>query len=104
MTEKTADGQRAVRRVCRILALLKGHSIEGVQNSDLARELRESQSTTLRTLEAMAEEDAVSKLASGRWALSRLSLRIHASHATEITRAESRIAELKQSVAAGAHN
>lgn len=96
------DSLRVARRVCRILALLKGHSIDGVALSDLARALDEPVTTTLRALEAMAEEDAVKKLDNGRWALSMLSLRIHASHATEITRAESRIADLKQGVAAGA--
>lgn len=103
MTEKS-DGQRAVRRVCRIQALLKGHSVQGVALSALARELKDLPSTVLRTLEAMASEGMVTKLDSGFWALSVVSLQIHASHLTEMDKAATRLNELKQRVQAGAHS
>ncbi|MBL8467346.1 helix-turn-helix domain-containing protein [Methyloversatilis discipulorum] len=89
-----ANKNRVIKRVCRILDLLKGQSLQGVRLADLARELDEPPQTVLRTLHAMKEQDAVQQI-DERWALSRLSLRIHASHISEVARAEARLNELK---------
>lgn len=103
MSAKPEDN-RAVRRVCRLQALLKGQSVKGVPLAVLARELKEPASTVLRTLEAMASEGMVTQLDNRFWALSILSLQIHASHLSEMERASARLNELQQRVAAGAHS
>lgn len=92
----------AVRRVCRIMQVLKGHSVEGLALTEISKALEENPSTVLRTLDTLADESLVIKLDTGRWALSILMLQIAAATESEISRKSLRLTELKQRIAAGA--
>lgn len=93
----------AVRRVCRMLQVLKGHSVEGLALAEITKALGEQNpSTVMRTLDTLADESLVIKLDTGRWALSILMLQIAAATESEISRKSLRLTELKQRIAAGA--
>lgn len=90
-------------KVLRVLGALKGHTISGMTNGDLAKALGESPSTINRIVNTMVAEGYAIKLDSGRYALSVRVLQIAQAHANEINRAQERINELNQRVHAGAH-
>lgn len=102
MTDQTrisGSGQK----VLRVLKALKGHSLTGLGNGDLAKALNESPATVNRCLNTLVAEGLAMQLESGRYALSVAALQIAQAHATEISRATNRINELTQRVAAGSH-
>ncbi len=91
-------------RTLRVMKALRGHSLDGVSNGDLAKALGESPSAINRAMGTLIEEGLATKLDNGRFALSVAMLQIAQAHATEMSRATSRIAELTQRVAAGSHH
>lgn len=100
MTDQTrisGSGQK----VLRVLKALKGHSLTGLGNGDLAKALNESPATVNRCLNTLVAEGMAMQLDNGRYALSVATLQIAQAHATEISRATNRINELNQRVAAG---
>ncbi|WP_027670064.1 helix-turn-helix domain-containing protein [Rheinheimera baltica] len=100
MTDQTrisGSGQK----VLRVFKALKGHSLTGLSNGDLAKALNESPATVNRCLNTLVAEGMAMQLDSGRYALSVAALQIAQAHATEISRATNRINELNQRVAAG---
>lgn len=102
MTDQTrisGSGQK----VLRVLKALKGQSLTGVSNGELAKALNESPATVNRCLNTLITEGMAMQLDSGRYALSVAMLQIAQAHATEINRATNRINELTQRVAAGSH-
>ncbi len=94
----TESGAKTVR----VLFALKGHTITGLSNSDLAQGLGESPSTINRILNTLIEEGAATKLANGRFALGLRVLQLAQAHANELSQAQGRIDELSQRVQAGA--
>ncbi|MBU4380036.1 MAG: helix-turn-helix domain-containing protein, partial [Proteobacteria bacterium] len=58
----------SARRVLRVLKILKGHSLRGLSNGDVAKALGESPVNVTRALQALAEEGMVTQLDTGRWA------------------------------------
>lgn len=88
----------------RVISTLKGHSISGLTNGDIAKALGKSPATINRHLNTLISEGYAIKLDSGRYALSVKMLQIAQAHANEMARATDRINELSQRVHAGAHN
>lgn len=100
MAEK--EDNRAIRRVCRILQILKGHALDGLSLTEITKALDDgSPSTVLRTLEALADESMLMKHDTGRWALSVTLLQIAAATESELSRKAIRINELRQRINAG---
>lgn len=88
-------------RILRVLKALRGRSLDGLSNSDLAKALDESPANINRALNTLIEEGMAQKLDSGRFALSVQVLQIAVTHSNEIARAQNRINELNQRVLAG---
>ncbi|ODC03216.1 IclR family transcriptional regulator [Terasakiispira papahanaumokuakeensis] len=88
-------------KVLRVLKALKGHSLSGLSNSDLAKALNESPATINRCCNTLIAEGLAIQLETGRYALSVAALQIAQAHSTEMARASHRIDELTQRVAAG---
>lgn len=102
MTDKTrtsASGQK----VLRVLKALKGHSLNGLSNSDLAKALGESPATINRCCNTLIAEGLAVQLDTGTYALSVAALQIAQAHANEMARASDRIHELTQRVTAGSY-
>lgn len=91
-------------RVLRVMAALKGHSISGLSNGELAKAMGESPATINRCLNTLISEGMATQLDNGRYALTVKMLSIAQAHAAEMARAQSRIDELTQRVHAGAYN
>lgn len=91
------------QKVLKVLKGLKGHSLNGLSNSDLIKATGETASTVNRCLNTLIAEGLAIKLDNGCYALSVGMLQIAQAHAVEISRASQRIHELNQRVAAGSH-
>jgi DNA-binding IclR family transcriptional regulator len=102
MTDKTRTTESG-SRLLRVISALKGHTISGLTNGDIAKALGATPSTINRDLNTLIAEGFAIKLDSGRYALSVKLLQIAQAHANEISRAQGRIDELNQRVHAGAH-
>jgi len=89
-------------RVLRVLKALRGHSIIGLANGELAKALGESPSTINRCLNTLIAEGMAVQLDTGRYALSVAVLQIAQAHAEEVARMQNRINEINQRVLAGA--
>lgn len=90
-------------KVLRVLIALRGHTLNGLSNSELAKNLSESPSTINRCLNTLIEAGLAIKLESGRYAHSVMLLQIATAHANEMNRAQTRIDEITQRVLAGSH-
>ena len=93
---------KAGARVLRVLAALKGHSLDGLTNKALAEALGESPSTITHCLATLEQEGFVVKLETGRYAHSVTLLQIAQAHANHIQRTQGRIDELSSRITAGA--
>lgn len=91
-------------RVLKVLIALKGHTITGLSNQDLARGLNESPSAITRALQNLIEAGLAVKLDNGRFAHSVQMLQIAQAHAQHIVQLQNRISEVNQRIAAGALN
>jgi DNA-binding IclR family transcriptional regulator len=98
------DKANSAARVLRVMKALKGHSLDGISNGELAKALNESPSAITRALQIMIEENMAIKLDNGRFALSVAALQIAQAHTNELARANQRIAELSQRVSAGSRS
>lgn len=101
MNDKTRTNDGA-SRVLRVLKALRGHSLTGLTNGDLAKALGESPANINRYLNTLIAEGMATKLDTGRFALSVAVLQIAQAHANEMANAQSRINEINQRVLAGA--
>ena len=88
-------------KTLKVLFALKGHSLNGLSNSDLAKGLNESPATINRCLNTLIEAGAATRLDSGRYALSVSVLQLAQAHTEEMGQATARINELNQRIAAG---
>lgn len=100
-TDKTRTTESGAR-ILRVLFALKGHSLNGLSNTDLAKALNESPATINRVLNTMVAEGAAKKLENGRYALSVKVLGLSQSLWIELDNGQSRIDDLKHSVLASA--
>jgi DNA-binding IclR family transcriptional regulator len=101
MTDKTRVSDSGAR-VLRVLKTLKGQTLNGLSNGELAKALGESPATINRCLNTLIAEGLAVKLDTGRFALSVAVLQIAQAHAEEMARAQNRINEINQRVLAGA--
>jgi DNA-binding IclR family transcriptional regulator len=90
-------------KVLRVIKALKGHSLHGLSNGDLAKGLGESPSTINRALNTLIEEGFAVRLDTGRFAPGISLLQIAQSYSNEMSSAQQRINETNQRVLAGAH-
>lgn len=100
-TDKTRTSDSG-GRVLRVLKALRGHSITGLANGELAKALGESPATINRCLNTLIAEGMAVKFDTGRYALSVAVLQIAQAHAEEVARMQNRINEINQRVLAGA--
>lgn len=91
-------------RTLKILKSLKGHTLNGLSNTEISHAINDTPSNTCRALDVLIKEGMVSKLETGRYALSVQALQIAVSHAEEMNKATSRISQLNQRIIAGANN
>lgn len=101
MTDKTRTSDSG-GRVLRVLKALKGHSLTGLSNGELAKALNESPATINRCLNTLIEQGLATRLDTGRFAPGVALLQIAVAHAQEMDRAQMRINEMNQRVLAGA--
>jgi DNA-binding IclR family transcriptional regulator len=88
--------------VIRVLKALKGRTLHGASNTELAKSLGESPSTITRALQTLEAEGLANKLDNGWWAPGMALLQIAQAHAEEMARAQARINEINQRVMSGA--
>ena len=100
MKNDTARVSESGARCLRVIKALRGQTLGGLSNSDIAKAVGIPASAVTRTL--ISEGFAI-KLDTGRFALSVAVLQIAQAHADEMSRASNRIHELNQRVAAGSH-
>ncbi|MFA5632529.1 MAG: helix-turn-helix domain-containing protein [Porticoccaceae bacterium] len=101
-TDKTRTSDSLARGL-RVIRALRGQTLTGVSNGELAKALGESPATINRCINTLIAEGFAMRLENGRFALSVSLLQIAQAHADEINRATNRIHELSQRVAAGSH-
>ncbi|EKP2011523.1 helix-turn-helix domain-containing protein [Salmonella enterica] len=94
----------ALRRGLRILKVLKGKSLNGLSNRELARALGESEANISRAMGVLVDEGMVQRLETGRYAPGMQLLYIAQAFSNEIAAGQARIAELNQRVLAGSNN
>ncbi|WP_207848914.1 MULTISPECIES: helix-turn-helix domain-containing protein [unclassified Pseudomonas] len=88
-------------RVLRVLKALKGHTVTGLSNAELAQLVGDSPSNVTRAVQVLIEEGLAVKLDNGRFAHSIAMLQIAQSHAEHMARVTGRLHEITQRVAAG---
>ena len=98
-TPRTSDSGA---RVLRVLKALKGYSLTGISNGELAKGLGESPANINRAVNTLIAEGLAVKLDNGRFAPSVALLQIAQAHANEMSTAQHRINEINQRVLAGA--
>jgi DNA-binding IclR family transcriptional regulator len=99
MSEKATSATR----VLRVLSALKGKTLTGMSNSELAAAVGESPTAITRCMSTLIAEGFAMRHDSGRFSLSVKCLQIAQAHASELARAQGRIDELNQRVNAGAN-
>lgn len=100
MTDQTRIISSALT-VLTVMKALKGHSLVGLSNGELAKALNESPATINRCLNTLVEAGMATRLDTGRYAPGIALLQIAQAHANEMSRAQSRIHELTQRINAG---
>ena len=90
-----------MKRVLRVLKALKGHTVTGLSNSELAFLTQDSPSNVTRAMQTLIEEGLALKLDNGRFAHSVGVLQIAQAHAEHVARLNGRMQELNQLIAAG---
>ncbi len=89
-------------RVLRVLKAWKGHSLNGLSNTELAKALTESPANITRYMDTLIEAGLAARLETGRFAPGMALLQIAQAHANEMASAQNRINEINQRVLAGA--
>ncbi|MBY8957089.1 helix-turn-helix domain-containing protein [Pseudomonas sp. MIS38] len=91
----------ASARVLRVLKALKGHTVTGLSNAELAVLTQDSPSNVTRAMQALIEEGLALKLDNGRFAHSVGVLQIAQAHVEHMARLTGRMQEINQLIAAG---
>lgn len=100
----SSNASSSIKRALRVMKALKGHSLSGVFNGELAEALHESPANISRTLNTLVEEGMAQRLESGRYAPGMQLLQIAQSFASEMAATQTRIAEMNQRVLSGSRN
>ncbi|EUB82808.1 helix-turn-helix domain-containing protein [Pseudomonas sp. GM30] len=88
-------------RVLRVLKALKGHTVTGLSNAELAQIAGDSPSNVTRAMQVLIEEGLAVKLDNGRFAHSIVMLQIAQAHVEHMAGVNRRMNEITQRVAAG---
>jgi len=80
----------------RVIKALKGHTLGGMANSEIAKAVFETPVNVSRALSDLVAEGFAEKNATGRYVLSVSVLQIAQAHQTELERARARFDELHQ--------
>lgn len=94
----------AAARVLRVFKALKGHTVTGLSNTELAQLAQDSPSNITRAMQTLIEEGLAVKLDNGRFAHSVGVLQIAQAHAEHMARLTGRMQEITQRIAAGSMN
>lgn len=92
----------SARRALRILKALKGHTLTGVSNKEIAEALGDTAVNVSRALEVLMDEGLVAKLDNGRFAHSVAMLQIAQAHVRHSDAIQNRLTEINCRIAAGA--
>jgi DNA-binding IclR family transcriptional regulator len=101
---KVKQTHKSALRTLEILKLLKGRSLTGLSNGEIAKALATTPQKICVDLATLAEAGFVAKLENDRYALSVALLQIAVAHQLEMQKAQERLAELSQRVLAGANH
>lgn len=92
----------AAAKVLNVLKALKGHSLDGISNDAISKQLNLPPSAVTRAVETLIATGWAMRLDNGRFAPHVSALQFAKAHFDEMERAEFRISELRQRVSAGA--
>jgi DNA-binding IclR family transcriptional regulator len=92
----------SARRVLAVLRTLKGHTLHGLSNGEIAKALGETPVNITRALDVLVDEGFATKLDSGRYGPGMELAQIGVAHLNELDLAERRINEIRQRTMAGA--
>lgn len=87
---------KSAEKVLKVLKALRGHSLQGLSNQELSRQLNESPSQIYRALQTLIAEGLVKKEENDLYTLGTAIVQIAKAHDSEIERAKARIAEIEQ--------
>lgn len=102
MTKETSN--TTLRRGLKVFKALKGRSLHGLSNKEIALAIGDSEVNVCRAMPALIDEGLVQRLESGRYAPGMQLLYIAQAFSNEMAAGQARIAELNQRVLAGSHN
>ncbi len=88
----------SVRRAMRLLKALRGHTLTGLSNVELAKALGESAANVTRYVDTLEEEGWVTRLPTGRIAPSIGFLQYAMATAEELQRGQARIIEIQSRI------
>ncbi|PTQ91249.1 helix-turn-helix domain-containing protein [Agitococcus lubricus] len=89
----------SAQRALSVLKALRGHSLSGLSNGQLATHLNETPTNITRALQDLAAADLVQKLDNGNFAHTPLMEQIALAHLNSLNQAEQRIKELQRRAA-----
>lgn len=87
---------KSAEKVLKVLKALRGYSLQGISNRDLAEKLDESPSQITRALQTLVSEGLAKKDENDLYTLGTSVVQIAKSHLAEVERAKARIAEIEQ--------
>lgn len=99
----TSNTQSTAIRALKILLLMKGHTLTGLSNKQLAESLDEAPSAIALSLNSLESEGFVAQLENGRYAHSVALLQIAEAHRQHVERFQGRINEMTARIHAGAN-
>ena len=85
----------SARRALRVLKALRGHTLAGLSNTELAKALGESPANITRYMDTLSESGFATRLDTGRFAPSIGFLQYAMATAEELQRAQARITEIQ---------
>ncbi|HIE4801241.1 TPA: HTH domain-containing protein [Serratia marcescens] len=100
MAKSPGTSSSAIRTL-RVLIALKGHTMTGLSNGELAKALNVSPANISRDLASLVEVGLAIQLENGRYAHSVKMLQIAAAHTEHIAHMKSRMDEITQRITAG---
>lgn len=100
MSSKNTNISTSAAKVLDVLEALKGYTLSGLSNGDIAKRLNLPAPTVSRCLATLVEKGFATQLDNGRYALSVKALAIGQAYTNEMARATDRISELNQRVMA----
>ncbi|OJT38439.1 helix-turn-helix domain-containing protein [Serratia plymuthica] len=98
---KTPGTSSSATRTLRVLIALKGHTMTGLSNGELAKALNVSPANISRDLATLVEVGLAIQLDNGRYAHSIQMLQIATAHAEHMARMQARMNETTQRIMAG---